>query len=112
MLSEILQELGHEVRVALDGPQALEAVSGFSPALVFLDVGLPGLSGYEVAERMRQIPSCAKVPIVALTGYARETDRERALKAGFSAHLAKPIDVRRLGSIVEEMIVSAASAAP
>jgi len=109
MLSIWLRELGHDVRIALDGTEALELARGFSPALVFLDIGLPGLSGYEVIERIRQIPSCAKVPVVAVTGYARESDRARTLEAGFSAHMAKPINVSRLGSIVDEMIVAAAA---
>jgi CheY-like chemotaxis protein len=109
MLSICLRELGHDVRVAVDGTEALELARGFSPALVFLDIGLPGLSGYEVIERIRQIPACARVPVVALTGYARESDRARTLKAGFSAHMAKPINVSRLGPMVDEMIVAAAA---
>ena len=109
MLAVCLRELGHDVCIALDGVEALELARGFSPALVFLDLGLPGLSGYEVIERIRQIPGCAGVPIVAVTGYARESDRARTREAGFSAHVAKPIDVARLGSIVEEMIGAAAT---
>jgi CheY-like chemotaxis protein len=108
MLSVCLRELGHDVRIALDGHEALEVARGFSPALVFLDLGLPGLSGYEVIEQMRQIPSCERVPVVAVTGYARESDRARTLEAGFSAHMAKPIDIMRLGSIVAEMIATGA----
>ena len=107
MLSMCLRELGHDVRIALDGSEALELPREFSPDLVYLALGLPGLSGYEVIERIRQIPSCAGVPIVAVTGYARESDRARTREAGFSAHVAKPIDVARLGSIVEEMIGAA-----
>ncbi len=112
MLSFAFRELGHDVRIALDGHEALEVARGFSPGLVFLDLGLPGLSGYEVIERLRQIPGCARVPIVAVTGYARESDRARTLQAGFSAHMAKPIDITRLGSIVEEMIGAGAAASP
>jgi PAS domain S-box-containing protein len=109
MLSVCLRHLGHEVRIALDGLEAVELAREFSPALVFLDLGLPGLSGYEVIERIRQLPTCAGVPVVAVTGYARDSDRARTLEAGFSAHMAKPIDVSRLGSIVEEMIVGTAA---
>jgi PAS domain S-box-containing protein len=109
MLSYCLREHGHDVRIALDGVEAVEVARGFSPALVFLDIGLPGLNGYEVIARLRQIPGCAKVPVVAMTGYARESDRARTRAAGFSAHIAKPIDVKRLGAIVEEMIVGAAA---
>jgi PAS domain S-box-containing protein len=109
MMSVCLQDLGHDVRIAFDGSEALEAARGFSPDLVFLDIGLPGLTGYEVALSMRQIPGCAKVPIIAVTGYARDVDRVRALRAGLSAHLTKPIDVTRLESIVEEMMVATPS---
>jgi CheY-like chemotaxis protein len=109
MLSVCLRELGHDVRIAFDGTEALELVRGFSPALVFLDIGLPGLSGYEVIERIHQIPNCARVPVVAVTGYAQESDRVRTLKAGFAAHMAKPINVSLLGSIVDAMIVAAAA---
>jgi PAS domain S-box-containing protein len=112
MLSVCLRELGHDVRIALDGHEALEVARAFSPALVFLDLGLPGLSGYEVIEQMRQIAGCERVPVVAVTGYARESDRARTLEAGFSAHMAKPIDITRLGSIVEEMIAAAPAALP
>jgi len=112
MLSVCLREIGHDVRIALDGHEALEVARGFSPALVFLDLGLPGLSGYEVIEQMRQIAGCERVPVVAVTGYARESDRARTLEAGFSAHMAKPIDITRLASIVEEMIETAAAALP
>ena len=69
-------------------------------------------SGYEVIEQMRQIAGCERVPVVAVTGYARESDRARTLEAGFSAHMAKPIDITRLGSIVEEMIRAAPAALP
>jgi PAS domain S-box-containing protein len=109
MFSAFLEEQGHKVRVALDGPAALTQALEFSPDLVFLDIGLPGLSGYEVVERMRLIPSCARMPVVALTGYARETDRARALQAGFSAHLVKPIDLVSLESVITEMMVAAPS---
>jgi PAS domain S-box-containing protein len=102
MMREVLVQLGHEVVVAHDGPQAIEAAQASAPEIVFLDVGLPGLSGYDVARRMRQIPACAKVPIIAVTGYARDVDRAQALGAGCSGHVAKPIDISSLESLVEK----------
>jgi CheY-like chemotaxis protein len=110
MLRACLEDLGHEVRVAFDGHEALEVASEFLPSVVFLDVGLPGLSGYEVAHAMRKLPGWAKIPIVAVTGYARESDRARAIEAGFSAHMAKPIDVMRLGVIVDDLVGNDAAA--
>jgi len=68
---------------------------------VFLDIGMPGLDGFEVARRMRKIPVCATIPLIALSGYARESDRQRALQAGFSGHLAKPVDIERIERVVE-----------
>jgi PAS domain S-box-containing protein len=100
MMREVLVQLGHEVFVAHDGPQAIEVAQASAPDIILLDVGLPGLSGYEVARRMRQIQACAKVPIIAVTGYAREIDRAQALSAGFSDHVAKPIDIWCLESLV------------
>jgi PAS domain S-box-containing protein len=104
MLRDCLADLGHEVRIAYDGLEALEIARGFLPALVFLDVGLPELSGYEVAQRMRRLPGWNRVPIVALTGYARDSDRALALESGFSSHMTKPIDVERLRTLVDDLI--------
>jgi len=101
LMSTVLKELGHETRVALDGPHGLEIAHEFKPDIAFLDVGLPGMNGYELAQRLRQIPACAKIPIIAISGYARESDRLDAMKAGFSAHFAKPFDVRHLEQLLD-----------
>ncbi len=83
---------GHDVRVANDGPGALAIVDGFAPQIGFLDVGLPGMDGYELAMRLRTHPSCARTVLVALTGYGREDDKRRAIEAGFDHHQTKPVD--------------------
>ncbi|HEV7516539.1 MAG TPA: chemotaxis protein CheB [Thermoanaerobaculia bacterium] len=88
----LLRMRGHEVEVAFSGPMALEAVAGFAPEIVLLDIGLPGLDGYEVARRLRQQPGRAKVILVALTGYGQEEDRRLAREAGFDHYLTKPVD--------------------
>jgi PAS domain S-box-containing protein len=103
MMRYCLEALGHEVSVAHEGDAAIAAAEAFVPDLIFLDVGLPGQSGYEVVKHLREMPSCARVPVVAVTGYASDADRVRAREAGFTSHLAKPIDVSRLGSIVTEL---------
>jgi PAS domain S-box-containing protein len=100
-MSLLLGELGHETRFALDGPHALQIAQDFKPDIVFLDIGLPGMDGFEVARRMREIAACAKIPIIALSGYARESDQQRALKAGFSGHLPKPVDLEHIEQILE-----------
>ena len=91
-LAWLLRADGHEVRTAADGPSALAAVKAFWPEVVFMDIGLPGMDGYEIAARMRQAPEMRSAVLVALTGYGQEKDRERSRQAGFDQHLTKPVD--------------------
>ena len=91
-LALFLRLRGHEVRTASDGPSALEEFARYRPEVVFLDLGLPGMSGYDVARRLRAMPEARDVRLVALTGYGTEADREQTRAAGFDVHLAKPVD--------------------
>src|SRR5262249_28998165 len=91
-LGILLRASGHEVRTAYSGGDAVAAAEAFAPEAVLLDIGLPGMDGYEVAARLRQQPSTAAALLVALTGYGQEEDRRRALEAGFDQHFVKPID--------------------
>ena len=91
-LRVLLELAGHEVRVASDGLRALKVVDEFEPELAFVDVGLPGIDGYELATRLRAHPSCRSTLLVALTGYGRDKDKKRANEAGFDHHLTKPVD--------------------
>ena len=98
-LSMLLGLGGYEVRTAHDGPGAVAEADRFRPDAVFLDIGLPGLSGYEVAERLRVTPAFARTLLVAVTGWGQDTDRRRSAAAGFDHHLVKPVDpddIRRL----------------
>ena len=88
----ILRLSGCDTHVAYDGPAGLEAVERLQPDAVLLDIGLPGLDGYQVAERMRAHPSHRKTLVVAVSGYGREEDRQRSKAAGFDYHVVKPID--------------------
>ncbi|HEX8434648.1 CHASE domain-containing protein, partial [Archangium sp.] len=90
LLGEVLELDGHQVSVVHDGMAALECMESFAPEVVFLDIGLPGLDGYEVARRLRRRPSGAAVRLVALTGYGQASDRQRSREAGFDTHLVKP----------------------
>jgi two-component system CheB/CheR fusion protein len=100
-LSMLLGFDGHETRVAGDGPAALEALKeGFAPDLVLLDIGLPGMDGYEVAQAIRSDAANARIRLVALTGWGQEEHRTRAREAGFDEHLVKPVDFEALGSVV------------
>jgi signal transduction histidine kinase len=99
LLEGELSSLGQEVRVAHDGLEAVDAALAFGPELLFIDIGLPGLSGYDVARRLRQEPGLARARMVALTGYGGGETAQRCLEAGFDRHFTKPIDqevLRRL----------------
>jgi PAS domain S-box-containing protein len=99
-LGMLLEFLGADVRVVHDGPGALEAIATFQPAVVLLDLGMPGMSGLEVARRMREDPRLADTKLVALTGWGQREDRRRTHEAGFDYHLVKPADVGTLRSIL------------
>jgi CheY-like chemotaxis protein len=103
LLAEALLEAGHEVRTVADGPSALQLVENYVPDIAFLDIGLPVMDGYELAGVLRRVPSLARVPFVAITGYARDGDRQRALASGFSEHLAKPIHLDRVLQCIENL---------
>jgi PAS domain S-box-containing protein len=98
-LSLVLEMFGHEVTMAHDGPSALEMALATRPDLVLLDIGLPGMDGYEVAERLRQ-SGLERTVLVALTGYGREEDMARSREAGFDHHLVKPVDVATLQKVL------------
>jgi CheY-like chemotaxis protein len=90
-LAVLLKLEGHDARVAHSGPSALEAVEQSRPEVVFLDIGMPGMDGYEVARRLRAQHGAAGLRLVALTGWGQEHDRQRAREAGFDHHLTKPV---------------------
>jgi signal transduction histidine kinase len=92
---------GYDVRVAHSGPAALAAVSDHPPDVVLLDIGLPEMNGYQVAEALRQRTETKNVMLVALTGYGQEGDRRRALEAGFNCHLTKPVDPQALREMLD-----------
>jgi DNA-binding response OmpR family regulator len=95
-LAMLLELSGHAVHTAHDGNQGLALADTLRPDLVLLDIGLPGLNGYEVCRRIRQTAWGKDLMIVALTGWGQEEDRARSRQAGFSAHLVKPVDVSAL----------------
>jgi PAS domain S-box-containing protein len=93
---------GHKVKVVYDGPAALAAARAFQPEVAFLDIGLPGINGYDLARQLRQEPGLKEVLLVALTGYGQEGDRRRALEAGFDEHLTKPTRFDTLQRVLAE----------
>jgi signal transduction histidine kinase/DNA-binding response OmpR family regulator len=99
-LAIVLRLSGHEVRCAHNGPEALEVADGFRPEVMLLDIGLPGMDGYEVARQVQQRPGLEEVLLVALTGYGRDEDRQRAEEAGFDVHLVKPVHADDLPAVL------------
>lgn len=102
VLCDELALAGHEVTTAADGPTAIEVARRFEPDIVFCDIGLPGMSGYEVARAMRRDPELQHLFLVALSGYAQPEDRQQAAEAGFDRHVAKPIGFDELDRLVAE----------
>ena len=100
----LLQALGHEVRVAYSGPTALDTAAEYQPDFVLLDIGLPGMDGYEVARRLRRHPQLGDVWLIAMTGYGQDSDRRRSQEAGIDHHLVKPVDPDKLADLLACLI--------
>ena len=96
----LLKETENEVQTAHDGPTAVKIAMETIPDVVLLDIGLPGLNGYEVAKRIRNQPSLKNVVLVALTGYGLESDRQASMEAGFNHHLIKPAKLEQVRKIL------------
>lgn len=99
-LAMLLQFLGAEVDVVHDGPAALSALDTCRPAAVLMDIGMPGMDGYQVARRIRQQPRFDGIRLIALTGWSQEEDRHRARDSGFDHHLIKPVDINALQALL------------
>jgi two-component system, cell cycle response regulator DivK len=102
LVRDVLQATGYGTLEATTGEEAVELALSHAPALVLMDVQLPGINGVETLERMRQNERTASIPVLALTAQAMSGDRERFLDAGFDGYLAKPVDVRALIEAVRE----------
>ncbi|HEX7183940.1 MAG TPA: ATP-binding protein [Thermoanaerobaculia bacterium] len=92
---------GNHVRTAHDGPQALDVAQEHRPELIFLDIGMPGMNGYEVARRLRGQPETRDAMLVAMTGWGQEEDRRQSKEAGFDQHLVKPLEPKALASLLD-----------
>jgi CheY-like chemotaxis protein len=102
-LATLLRLQGHQVRVVHDGISALEAVRAFRPVLILLDIGMPGMDGYEVARRIRKTPGMENVLLAALTGWGQQEDRRRTAEAGFDHHLVKPLQPATLEGLLADL---------
>jgi CheY-like chemotaxis protein len=116
MTKEVLEGLGCDVAIARDGPSGLQRLRELEPRLAFIDIGLPGLDGYQLAREVRSTPAGSRDThrpwLVALTGYGQPADRERAFAAGFDRHLTKPVSVATLRRAVEEACQGAPAQTP
>ncbi|MFZ0678880.1 hybrid sensor histidine kinase/response regulator, partial [Candidatus Binatus sp.] len=99
-LKMLIELFGHQATIVPDGLAAIDAVRDGSFDIALVDIGLPGIDGYEVARRIRMLPNAKTMMLVALTGYGQETDKQRALSAGFDEHLIKPVKIERLQALL------------
>lgn len=102
-MSMLLGLWGHEVRTAADGPSALEAAASQPPDVVLLDISLPGMSGYDVAERVRANPALQSAILVAMTGHGQAEDKKETRAAGFAYHLVKPVEPNVLQKLLAQI---------
>ena len=105
-LARILRMKGHDVRTGYDGIEAVEIAADFKPHVVLLDIGLPRLNGYEVAQRMRKLPGGSQIVLVAVTGWGQDEDRKRSEESGFDMHLVKPVDPLALDQLIASIVDS------
>ena len=104
LVKDVLQYAGYEVVVAETGERALELVAEMTPDLVLMDLQLPGIDGTETMRRLRQLPKTKHVPVVAVTAFAMQADRDKAFVNGFDGFIEKPISVRGLHSEVARFL--------
>jgi CheY-like chemotaxis protein len=102
-LGALFETMGHDVRIAYNGTDAVSVATEYRPDAVFLDIGLPGKTGYDVAQMLRSSPELAGVTLVAFTGYGRAEDRLRVRDAGFDYHLVKPAEASELAKIIDAL---------
>jgi signal transduction histidine kinase/ActR/RegA family two-component response regulator len=105
-LGMLLKFTGNEVKVANDGPSALEVMKRWRPAVVFVDLGMPGMDGFEVARRVRADPALKDMTLVALTGWSQDEDRQRSRQAGLDHHLIKPVKLDDLEALLASVQVN------
>ncbi|WP_437806344.1 ATP-binding protein [Sorangium sp. So ce1078] len=110
LLAVALKRWGHDVAVAHDGLEALELVRERRPDVAVLDIGLPGLDGYELARRLRREPALERCMLIAVSGYGQDADRQRAIDAGFDHHLLKPIELAALMKLLARVMPSGGAA--
>ncbi len=103
IMARLLEKLGHRVRVAEDGLSALESITEVTPEVVFSDISMPGMTGYDLATRIRSQPNLANTYLVAMSGYGQLSDRKQSRDSGFNEHMVKPVDIAKLRDFFERL---------
>jgi len=104
LLRELLEAHGYAVREACNGEEAMGMIAEEKPTILFLDLGMPVLDGYGTIRKIRDDPSCARLPVLAVTAYAMRGDRERILGCGFDGYISKPVDPSLLKAEIARML--------
>jgi two-component system, chemotaxis family, CheB/CheR fusion protein len=99
-LAKLIRSLGHEVKTVYDGHAALEEATTFQPDMALVDIGMPGIDGYETVMQLRQRRGNVHLIVIAVTAWTRDEDKRRAYDAGFDLHVAKPVDVEQLKELL------------
>jgi len=107
ILSQLLSQRGYAVQSAQDGPGALRLLAGWAPDVALLNLALPGMSGFDLADCVRLMPAYASLPLVALTGFSDAARRRRSVELGFAAYVTKPVDLLSLFQLLEELAPNA-----
>ena len=103
VLAMLLESMGFKAQAVDSGPAALAVLSDYQPNVILLDIGMPGMNGYEVARRIREQPQHAHIKLVALTGWGQEKDRLLSHESGFDHHLTKPVDFKILKGLITSL---------
>jgi CheY-like chemotaxis protein len=104
LLRELLETRGYEVLEACDGQEALQMIEQAQPDILLLDIGMPVLDGFDVIRKIRENPCLATMPVLAITAYAMQGDREKIMKSGFNGYLSKPVDARSLAEELKRLL--------
>jgi CheY-like chemotaxis protein len=104
LVSVLLTVRGYDVRTAADAAQALEVLAGFAPAVILMDIQLPGMDGLELTRQLKADPRTSSIPIIAITAYAMKGDDQKALDAGCDAYVSKPIDLDTFPAVVAHWV--------
>jgi CheY-like chemotaxis protein len=99
-LARLIQELGYEAKAVYRGDEALDEVAGFQPDMALIDLGMPGIDGFETVSRFRQQRGAVHVILVAVTGWSRDEDKRRAYDSGFDLHVTKPMTLEKLKQLL------------